>query len=145
MALKRSTGLRNAMLDSGSFKSTMDTCTMKIYSGVEPSSADDALSGNILLCEIKSNAGASALTFAATASDGEITKTLAEVWQGNVIVGGTATFYRLELSTDDQALSIIHPRVQGSVGLTEQLHLSDPVLVLSAVQPISYFSLGIPE
>lgn len=57
MALKLSTALRNAMLESGDLKHSMSNCVLKIYSGAQPLTADTAPSGT-LLCTYSSSAGA---------------------------------------------------------------------------------------
>ena len=43
MALKASTGLRNAMMTTGSLKSRLDLGFIKIYAGTVPATADDTL------------------------------------------------------------------------------------------------------
>ena len=145
MSLKISTGLRNGMLDTGSFKSLMDTCTLKIYAGVEPLTADDACA-NTLICEVfKDNDGITTLTFQSPAVAGVITKTTAEVWAGTNAVSETATFYRLELAADDQLLSTVHKRVQGTVALSGgELNLTSTVLTQSSVQNIDFYSVALP-
>jgi len=144
--LKISTGLRNAMLDTGSFKSLMDTCTLKIYAGTEPATADEPTTGNTLICEVfKDNDGLTTLTFQSPAVDGVITKTTAEVWAGTNAVSETASFYRLELAADDQLLSTVHKRVQGTVALSGgELNLTSVVLTQSSVQNIDFYSLSLP-
>ena len=42
MALRLSTGLRNAMLGTNSFKTVMQNGVIRVFSGVQPTSADDA-------------------------------------------------------------------------------------------------------
>jgi hypothetical protein len=60
MSLNRSTGLRNKLLDTGSFRSIMDRCFINIYSGSRPSSADDAVPGASVLLAVISVNGSSA-------------------------------------------------------------------------------------
>ena len=146
MSLKLSTGLRNALLDTASFKTTMDGCTLKIYSGAVPATADAALSGNTLLSEIfLNNDGVTGLTFNAAAVGGVLEKTTAESWEGTNAAAGTASFYRLELSGDTQGLSTSEKRVQGAVAVTgAELNLTSVALLLSASQKIDYYSIAIP-
>lgn len=150
MSLKLSTGLRNAMLSVGSFKGSMDTCTLKIYSGTVPATADADISATGLnspmLCEIfESNDGSTTLTFdAATGAD--IAKAVAEAWAGTNALSGTAAFYRLELAADTQVLSTTQLRVQGEIGTSgKELNLTSTVLTQSSVQNIDYFSLNFPS
>lgn len=146
MSLKLSTGLRNAMLDTAPFRTAMGSCTLKIYSGAEPATADAALSGNTLLCEaFVGNDGSTALTFNAAAASGVIEKETTEVWEGTNAASGTASFYRLELSGDSGALSTTDKRVQGSIATSgAELNLSSVALVLSATQTIDFYSIALP-
>ncbi|MCK5919398.1 MAG: hypothetical protein KAG66_00550 [Methylococcales bacterium] len=147
MAIKASTGLRNGMMVTNSFKSLMGSCTVKIYGGPVPADADAAIDTAVLLCEIfNGNDGATTLTFADTASDGVIQKNDTESWSGTVAATGTATFYRLELAADDQASSTTHLRLQGSVGVAgADMNLSSVALVLNAPQNLGYYSVVLPN
>ena len=49
MALRLSTGLRNALLGSNSFKTIMQNGVIRVFSGVQPTSADDAEAATVLL------------------------------------------------------------------------------------------------
>lgn len=143
MSIKTSTGLRNGMLVTGSFKSLMDSCTLKIYDGVEPATADAALNTNNLLVEIK-NAGA-ALTFEAAAASGVVSKTPAEVWASVILLSGTASFYRLEANGDTGGDSDTEIRYQGSVAVAgSDLNLSSIALTAGATQNIDHFSVALP-
>lgn len=146
MALKLSTGLRNALLVTGSFKNQMDGCTLKIYSGTVPDSADDDVTGNTLLCEVfESNDGVTTLTFNAAAADGIVEKNSSEVWEGTNAATGTASFYRLELPADTQGSSATEKRVQGEVAVTgADLNLTSTALLQNASQKIDYYSIAIP-
>lgn len=57
MALKISTGLRNFLTGEGSLRKAFEDAVIKIYSGVAPSSPDDAASG-VLLATITKASGA---------------------------------------------------------------------------------------
>ena len=146
MALQVSTGLRTGMMDTGSFKSIMDGCTLKIYSGTPPADADAALSGNTLLCEVfEGNDGSTPLTFEASASNGVILKNAAEVWEGTNAASGTASFYRLELAADTGLSSTTEKRVQGTIAnAAADLNLTSTSLVLNASQKIDYYSVALP-
>lgn len=144
--LKRSTGLRNAMLVTGSFKNRMDGCFMKIYGGPVPASSDDAIGAAVLLCTISNNSTATGLTFAAAAAGGVLSKTVAEVWSGNNVADGDATFYRMEKPGDTQGASTTEERVQGTVGVAgADLNLSNTTLVNGAPQAINYYTVAMPE
>lgn len=146
MSVKTSTGLRNGVLASDSFKGLMDGCFLRIYAGPVPASADDAIGSATLLCTVSNNSSATGLTFDSTAVGGVLSKTPAEVWSGNNVAAGTASFYRLETSGDDQDASTTLPRVQGTVGLLgADLNLSSVDLANGAPQAIDYFTMALPS
>lgn len=144
--LKFSTGLRAAMLATGSLRGALNGGEIRIFSGPEPASVDSAISvSNTLLAVLKTDAGAG-LTFEATAPGGTITKNLAEVWQGTVIASGTATFYRFVLAADTNVGSTTAARLQGNVGIAgADMNLSNTALTSGAVQGMEAFSITLPE
>lgn len=145
MSFKTSTGLRNAMLDTASLKAAMDGGFLDIYSGVEPATADAALSGNVKLCRISNNKTATGLTFAAAAASGAITKTVAETWLGTNLATGTASFYRFVLTGDTGTSSTTEKRMQGTIGLAgQQLNLTSLALTISVDQAINSFAVALP-
>lgn len=155
--MKVSSGLRKLMLDTGSFKATMDGCILKFYAGPEPEFADSPIDGtdNTLLCDVyNGNDGSTPLTFGAgalvtpvgNATIITLDKNAAETWAGTNVTSGTATFFRLELPADDQASSISHPRVQGTVSAAgADLNLTGGVtLTAGQTQPVDYFTVTFP-
>lgn len=145
MAAKYSNGLRNAMLVTDPFRTLMNLSVLKIYAGTEPATADAALGGATLLCTVTNNGTATGLTFETSATDGVVTKTVAEVWRGTNAASGTATFCRLVTSSDDGLASTSQYRVQGTVGVVgAQLNLSSTSLVASATQDIDFFAVALP-
>ena len=147
MAIKVSTGARNKLLDTGSFKSIFDGGKILIYAGAVPADADAAVTGS-LLATITNNGTATGITFAAAASAGAISKNTGEVWS-NTGAGnsgtGTATHYRLVAAADDGTLSITQARLQGTVGVAAaDLNLSSINLTTSAIQTIDFYSVALP-
>ncbi len=155
--MKASTGLRLKMLSAtgNSFPNVMTAFTLKIYSGAEPSSADGAIATtNILLCEVfNGNDGLTRLTFndepviitASTPTTVNLSKNVAETWEGTVSTNGTSSFFRLELAADDQSQSQTHQRVQGSIGLAgADVNLATLVMTSGASQLINYFTVSFP-
>lgn len=144
MAVKSSTGLRNALMVTASFKATMDSCNVRIYSGAVPPTAD-APSGTLLCILTNNNDGTTPLTFEAAAANGVLQKSATESWAGTNTATGTATYYRLELAADDQSQSDVHPRVQGVVGIAgADMNLTDVGLVQNATTNIDYYSIVLP-
>ena len=144
MAIQLSTGLRNAMLDTGSVKATLDSGFIKIYGGTVPASADDAESGT-LLCTVSVNSTGTGITFAAAAASGAIQKNSGEIWSGVNAQAGVATHYRHIGGADTGASSTTEPRIQGTIGLAgADMNLSNVNLSSAATQTIDYYVVNMP-
>lgn len=143
--MKRSTGLRNYMLSTGSFKGAMDGSVIKIYSGSQPLSADDPLSvGSVLLCTISVNGSGTGLTMSPAAANGQLSKNTGEVWSGTVAANGTAAFFRMETTADDGTSSTTAIRLQGSIGLDgADLNFATVSLVIGNLRQINFFVVSI--
>lgn len=143
--LKVSTGLRNAMLVTGSFKSQMDGGFINIYAGTVPADADASLGSAVLLCHVTKNSdGTTGLTIAATADGGAVTKAN-EVWGGTNAASGTASFWRFVKTGDTGALSITDLRLQGNAATSgSELVMTSVVLASAAPLAIDYFSVALP-
>lgn len=140
MALKSSTGLKNAILATDSFRSVLGGGVIKIYGGPVPADADSAASSD-LLCTISLDDTGGGLSFEATATGGVITKSTGEIWKGTTAVDGIATHYRFVTAGDTGGASASEPRLQGSVGMVgSDLNLSNTSLIQGAVQTIDYYA-----
>ena len=73
MTVKSSTGLRNHLMGTGSFKSGMSGGSIRIFAGPAPADADAAETGT-LLCVVTNNGTGTGLTFAAAAANGVLPK-----------------------------------------------------------------------
>jgi Tfp pilus assembly protein PilX len=146
MSARFSTGLRDALLATGSLRSALANGELRIYSGPVPASVDSAISvSNTLLCVIKAEAGAG-VNLDTTATGGLVTKAPAEVWSGDVVATGNATFYRHVLPSDTDTASTTAARIQGTVGIAGQnMNLSNPALVSGALQRIESYVVSLPE
>lgn len=144
--MKRSTGLRNYMLATGSLKDALDGTVIKIYSGPEPTSADAALSGNTLLCTITVDGdGSTGLTLDASATNGQITKNTGEVWEGDIVANGVATFFRQTTLADSGDASTTAVRLQGSIAnVGADLNFTDTTFVVGDSRRINYYVAAIP-
>ena len=120
MALNRSTGLRNKMLDTGSFRSVMTDCFINIYSGTRPASADDAVPGSaVLLATIKDGSDdLSGLDWETSAASGSIKKLASQVWREDAIIAtGVAGWFRIFENGDTPGnASATAARADGTVG-----------------------------
>lgn len=146
MAAKLSTGLRNYLAVTGSLKAALETCVLKIFSGTEPATADTALSGNTLLCEVSTSGTVDdPLNFEASASAGVLLKLAAETWQGVNAATGTAAFFRFETPADAGGASTTLVRLQGTVALAGgDLNLSSLSLTSAATQTVDNFAITVP-
>lgn len=144
--MELSTGLRTHLMVSGSLKSALDGTVIKIYSGVAPASADAALAGNTLLCTItRDGDGVTGLTMENTAVGGVMTKNTSEVWEGEVVAAGEATFFRQCTLADSGAASTTAVRVQGSVATVGgDINLSDTLFTPGDSRRIRYYNATIP-
>lgn len=144
--MKRSTGLRNHLLAIGSLKSALDGTVIKIYSGEAPASADAALSGNSLLCVItRDGDGSTGLTLSGDASGGQVTKSTSELWEGEIIANGAATFFRQELLSDTGDASSTAIRLQGTVGnVGADMNFSDSAFVTGDTRRLNFYVASIP-
>lgn len=115
MTIKISTALRNALLDTAQFRTAMNLCFIDIYSGGQPATPETAFTGT-LLATISNNSTATGLTWAASASAGVITKTVAETWSGTAAASGTAGYFRIRLAGDAGGTDTsTYKRVDGTI------------------------------
>jgi hypothetical protein len=144
MALKLSTGLRNAMLDSSNLRTTMNGGLIKVYDGTVPATADAALSGNTLLCTFSLNSTGAGINFDTTATGDTLAKAPAEVWAGDPAATGTATFYRHVASGDDGTLSTTQARIQGEVGPGHEMILATSVFTVGVNRELDFYTITFP-
>ena len=114
---KMSTGLCNALLDTGSLKSIFSgtTAELRIYSGTVPTTADAAPATPTPIATVL-EPSAAYLNFASSASAGTIAKGT-NAWTDPAPAGGVATFYRLVLHADANDSSATAKRIQGTIGV----------------------------
>ncbi|MES0336751.1 MAG: hypothetical protein SFH39_10445 [Candidatus Magnetobacterium sp. LHC-1] len=116
---------------------------IKIYTGSQPTTSNDAPTGT-LLCTVYSDGTAAGLSFG-DASAGVLAKTVGETWSGTAVATGTAGWFRLVAPADGGASSQIDERLDGSVATSgAQLNMSSTSIVSGAVQTISTFSITMP-
>lgn len=144
--IKQSTGMRVSLAVTGSLKSTLDGGLIRIYSGAEPASADAALGGATLLCEISVGGDGTPVTFEGSAPLGVLKKSVSENWTGNNVAGGSPSFFRYVLDGDSGDASASAVRFQGSAGpLGSDMYIAQLPLVTGQPQSFSLFELALPE
>lgn len=145
MALRLSTGLRQALLGTASFQSEFNLSKINIYSGTQPSSPDDAATGTLLVT-ISNNGGATGLTFDAPVA-GSISKAAAETWSGTAVADGTAGWFRLYENLDTPgSSSTTASRIDGNIATSgANMNMSNTFIANAAVQTVSSFSVTLPS
>lgn len=145
MSIKLSTGFRDHILATGDLQAALDGGVIRIYSGTIPATADAALAGNTLLCTISNNSSGTGITMNTAPASGVLGKNPAEVWSGNIVASGTATFYRFSPLSDDGTLSTTVKRLQGSVGTAgADLNFSSTAFVSGNSKSIDTFDIAMP-
>ena len=142
---KFSTGLRNAMLGSQSFRDSLNGSELRIYSGPVPSTADDAVGAATLLITVTVDGTGGGLTFSDTPENGAISKTSSEVWKGTISNTGNATWFRLTAASDTGASSQTAYRVQGNIGVAgTDMIVANPLLTETEEFVLNYFAVALP-
>ncbi len=122
--MKISTGLQAYITITGSLRSAVASCFVKVYSGAVPADADAALGSAVLLDTFSAGAGGAsgtAGTWDATMVSGALVKTSSETWKDastGPVASGTASFIRVVLAADDGTASTTQIRVQYTVGIS---------------------------
>lgn len=144
MTVKLSTGLVEYMAGSGSLRDAFNgQCRISLYGGVEAANADADASGATLLCEI--TASGDPLEFESDVAGGYIVKDASQTWSGTNLASGKATWYRLELTTDDRSEDPSAIRLQGSIGtVIGDMVMVNPNLVSGNAKTIEIFRMQIP-
>lgn len=141
MAIRKSTGLVNKMMDTGSFKAIFELspgCEIAIYSGSQPAAADDAPSGTLLVV-LSDNSTGDPLDFETSATAGALAKASAQTWSGTAVASGTAGWFRLRMTNDTDLSSTTLPRYDGACA-TSGAQMTLGSLTISASAPISVSS-----
>ena len=148
MALQYSTGFKDAVLDTGSFKGTFDDGYIRIYDGTMPADADAALAGNTVLVTYSDNDagfGVAGLDLEAAAVNGAISKATAQTWKGTAAATSAGTFFRYIQAADTGGASATEIRIQGTVGgAGADLFLSTADFVSTNEYTLDLFSISIP-
>lgn len=150
--LRFSTGLRNGILNATGIKEAMADGVLRIYSGAQPASADNAVSGTLLL-EVTVDGGAfshgsatNGLEFDAPAA-GVLSKAAAETWRGTGLADGVAGWFRFCANpVDGGGSSTTLARIDGSVGRSAaDLNLSNVNIVTGVPNTIDVFQISMDQ
>lgn len=147
MAFQFSTGLKNGILGIDSMDSLLSDGYVNLYGGTMPATADDAEGSSVLLTRY-SNAGAqgagNGLNFG-DPDNGALSKDSTQVWSGEGINDGTASFFRFVTQADTGAASPTEVRIQGTVGgAGADMFVQSAVITEDTNYTIDYFTIVIP-
>ena len=143
MAFRISTGLVNAMVQTNSFGTLTSAGFLDLYSGSQPTTADDAETGT-KLCSITTTSGTGGLVFG-TAASGILPKS-ASVWSGVVLASGVAGWFRFYGAGKTTGTNGTAYRFDGAVGLTgSDLVLTHTSLVKDTTLTIEQFTITQPK
>jgi len=150
MTIRLSTGLRDGMLNATGMKEAFTNGVLYLYTGAQPASADNAVSGTLLVI-ISKDEGAFAFGNAsnglnlAVPSGGVVAKN-ADNWLGNGITDGTIGWFRLMGNPADAlGSSTSLPRLDGSVANSgADLNLGNIIVTAAAPFGVNTFSFTLP-
>ena len=144
MALRLSTGLRQALLGSADFKTEMTASFLNLYTGTQPATADTAASGTLLATIYSNNPTDTVGISFATPVVGVISKT--GTWAGTALATGTAGWYRLfEAGGTPGSLSTTESRVDGNISTSgANMNMSSTTVTSGTVQTVSTFDITLP-
>lgn len=147
MTTKISTGLAGYLLGTGSLRQAMASSFLRVYSGVAPATADEAIpAGAVLLVEISLDGTGGGLNLATTPQGAVITKDTAQVWRGTAGQTGVATFFRWVTAGDSNEASAARVRIQGDVAVAgAELNFSSTAMTAGAIQKVDYFAVAMPS
>lgn len=151
MTIRASSGLKDAMLGETGFKAALANGVLRIYTGVQPSSADQAVTGT-LLASITLGGGAfnhGTATNGLNWDDpdgGVISKPAEATWTGAGVAAGVAGWARFSGNpVDSGAQSDTLARLDMSVGKgTGDLQLSNVNIEVSAPVTVDVATIRLP-
>lgn len=141
-----------AAATGGTFRDIFRNGVLRVYSGSQPTNADSAVTGTLLL-EITVDGGTftagvadNGLNFA-EAADAAISKVAADTWKATGLATGTAGWFRLCGNAEDSgAASTTLPRLDGNVGTstTADMQLASTSIALDSVYYLNNASFSFP-
>lgn len=148
MTVLYSTGTINSLLGTSSLKTIFTNCTIDMYSGAQPATADSAITGT-LLGSVTISGGAfvhgvatNGLNFGTPVLT-VLAKAVAEIWQFKGVAVGTLGWFRVKANpADNDAASTTLARIDGSVGITSgDLRVSTVTTAVNGIITIDSFTI----
>jgi hypothetical protein len=150
MALRLSTGFRNAMLGTNCFRTIMLDGVIYIYNGGQPASADAAETGTLAVVITLASgafvpgAAANGLEWDAPAA-GVISKAAAETWSGVGLADTSMGWFRFYDNARVQGASAVSVRFDGTVATSgSQIVLSSTTVRTGVTVTLDTFTFTLP-
>lgn len=136
----------------GSFAELFRNCVVRIYSGGQPSDADQAETGTLLLTLTESGGtftagnAANGLNFDGdAAAAGVLAKESSETWQGDGVAAGTAGYFRCYANAYTTGASTTAVRFDGTCGTSgAQMIMSSTTISVSATTTVDTCTITQP-
>lgn len=127
------------------FVEVMRGCKINIYTGSQPTTANDAATGTLLVTITRGGDGSTGLSWD-PANAGVAAKPSGDTWAGTAIASGTAGWFRCYEDGDDpSASSTAAARFDGGVGTSgQQINMTSTTIAAGAVQTVSSFTYTQP-
>jgi hypothetical protein len=155
LSVDAATGIKATLvcLTGGSLKDIFKDGVLKIYSGSQPSDADAAYTGTLLLTvtvasgAFTSGVVTNGLEFG-TASSGAIAKN-SDVWSGVAAATGTAGYFRFYANATDaggaDTTPFLYSRIDGAIASSgSDLNMSSTSITSGATTTIDTFQITLP-
>lgn len=174
MALKRSIPMRNALLDSDSFKGLFDQGVLILFSGTTPTASGSTPAASVAVGSSDKallvvtdgaasySAASNGLLFSSAATGGYINKSGTQTWQGAAKSSGSVSYFRFYSNKSSAATNVVaqigtsgaiastgvtanQPCFQGTCGQTGDLQMVDTATTSGVTSTIDQFKLTLPE
>jgi hypothetical protein len=139
-----------ASANGGSFVDLFRNCVIRVYSGAQPSGADSAETGTLLVTITESGgafSGGSAtngLNFG-NVSSGVLAMESGEVWQGTGLAAGTAGWFRCYANAYTTGASTSAVRFDGSVASSgAQFNMSNTTVSVGGTNTVDSVAITMP-
>ncbi|MGC1549375.1 MAG: hypothetical protein WA777_12670 [Rhodanobacter sp.] len=152
MALNLSTAFKQQILGAQSFAEIFMNSAIRVFTGVQPASADLAETGTLL--GVITNNGdpwaagqpSNGLQFQLQGSSMAIA--LGQAWRLNAALSGTAGWFRIVANgIDGGGNSLTNARIDGAIGTTAtpaEMILAQPLLTANVQYPLNAFVFALP-
>jgi len=147
-----STGLRNEIMKVGgkSYADALANCTLHIFSGTQPASADDAETGTLLV-PITDSSGAFTSGVATNGLNwgdcvaGILSKLASQVWSGVAVASGQAGWFRIYANTVVTGASTTAIRIDGAINLSNaEINSGNLTITIGGTTTIDALNVTLP-